>query len=149
MKNTNGEKEGGHRIFSWKIGVTKNDLENWVPQILPNIFVHWNCLNFISCATHVGGYMLFQHFSSWRGVIKMFDRQIGGSQKYCLGPTYFQIFMTPLFQRKWKPPYGILGILLSSPVCLVVKITEKSPFFILMCRAYLFFYGQIHSMINT
>ena len=40
-----------------------------------------------------------------RGGHKIFDHQIGGSQKYCRGT--FGNSWPPLFQRKWWPPYVV------------------------------------------
>ena len=49
----------------------------------------------IFCAMRIGGYIFLQHCSSWWGGHKIFDHQIGGSQKYCWGT----------FGNLW-PPYS-------------------------------------------
>ena len=53
-------------------------------------------------ATRIGGYMFLQHCSSRWGGHKIFDHQIGGSQKYCRGT--FGNSWPPVFQRKWWSP---------------------------------------------
>ena len=65
-------------------------------------------------ATRIGVYMFLQHCSSGGGH-KIFDHQIGRSQKYCWGT--FRKFMTPLFQYSkengsplisWHLSWGII-----------------------------------------
>ena len=47
----------------------------------------------IFCATRIEGYMFLQHCNSGQGGHKIFDHQIGGSQKYCRGT----------FGNSWPP----------------------------------------------
>ena len=81
------EKAGGSQNFFMKNrGVTKKIRDYWVAtNFNENLFNEIAPKMHIFRATRIGGYMFLQHCSSGWGGHKIFDHQIGGSQKYCRG----------------------------------------------------------------
>ena len=86
---------------SW--GVTKKSRDFWMATNFNENFVKWNSpknayfLRYAHWGLHVSSTLYL-----WRGVIKFWASSRGVTK---ILPRYFRKFMTPLFQRKWWPPY--------------------------------------------
>ena len=91
------KKLGGHRIFSREIGGSqkKQEIFGWLQNFSEN-FVQWNSPKnayFLRYAQK--GVTCFFNIVALEGGHRIFDHQIGGSQKYCWGT----------FGNSW-PPYS-------------------------------------------
>ena len=94
-------KSWGHRIFSWEIGGSQKNQEiiGWLQILMKILFneIAQKCI--FSALRALGVTCFFQHCSSGGGH-KIFDHQIGGSQKYCQGT----------FRNSWPPiPKKMVG----------------------------------------
>ena len=96
LPNRGAWKSWGSQNFSWEIGGSQKNQEifGWLQISMKILFNEIAPKMHIFCATRIGDYMFLQHCtSSGVGVIKIFDHQIGGSQKYCQGA----------FGNSWPP----------------------------------------------